>query len=358
MHAVRLHSFGPAGNLTYETAPDPQPSPGQVRIAVAAAGVHLLDATLRAGRALGPLPLPELPTIPGREVAGTVEALGEGTDGSWLGRRVAVHLGPVPGGYAELAVADAAALQPLPDHLSFPAAVAMIGTGRTVMGVLRRAHIEPGDVVLVLSAAGGMGALLTQYAKHRGARVIGAAGGPAKVATAEGLGADLAVDYTRPDWADRVRAAYGERPVRHLFDGPGGRLARTALGLLARGSTHYAYGGSSSLLTDDEPARDKPSRDGRAWEKPSRDERAAHDERAAEEELPTEAELAALGITRRPLDAPFMQAHKRELEDESLGLAAKGVLTPLIHTFPLAETAQAHHALETRATSGKVTLVP
>lgn len=110
MHAVRLHAFGPAENLTYETVDDPLPGPGQVRIAVAAAGVHLLDTALRQGRP-GPFPAPaDLPTIPGREVAGTVESLGADVDPGWLGRRVVVHLGMVPGGYAELAVTDAARL--------------------------------------------------------------------------------------------------------------------------------------------------------------------------------------------------------------------------------------------------------
>ncbi|MGY1436447.1 zinc-binding dehydrogenase [Streptomyces reniochalinae] len=343
MHAVRLHAFGPPGNLTYEQVPDPLPVPGQVRVSVQAAGVHLLDATLRAGRRLGPLPLPGLPTVPGREVAGTVTSLGEGTDARWLGRRVTVHLGAAPGGYAELAVADAAALQAVPEALTCAQAVAMIGTGRTVMGVLRGTDLGPDDTVLVLSAAGGMGALLTQYAKHRGARVIGAAGGQDKTAAVSRLGADLAVDYTRTDWSERVRVAYGERPVRHLFDGPGGTLARTALDLLAPGGTHHAYGGSSTLLTDAAaPSRtDAPS---------TADSPSAR--------TPGPGEAAARGLTVRPLDPAFMQAHKRELEDESLALAADGVLTPLVHPFPLAEAAAAHRALETRATTGRVVLVP
>ncbi|GAA2062340.1 zinc-binding dehydrogenase [Streptomyces albiaxialis] len=329
MHAARLHAFGPAGNLTYEEVPDPAPGPGQVRIAVEAAGVHLIDATLRAGRRLGPLPLPELPTIPGREVAGTVDALGEGTDPGWLGRRVTVHLGQAPGGYAELAVADAAALHPVPDALSAPAAVAMIGTGRTVMGVLRQARIAPEDTVLVLAAAGGMGALLAQYAKHRGAFVVGAAGGEAKTALVRELDVDLAVDYAREGWAERVRAELGgDRPVTQLFDSPGGALARTALDLLAPGGVHHAYGGSSSLVSDDTtPAL-------------------------------TDEELSARGITVQALPAAAVQEHKRALEEESLALAAKGILVPLVSTFRLADTAEAHAALESRATTGKVVLVP
>ena len=131
MYAVRLHEFGPAGHLSYEEVPDPVPGTSQVRIAVEAAGVHLLDTALRAGTAGGgPVPPPELPTIPGREVAGTVNAVGPGVDATWIGKRVVVHLGPVPGGYAELAVAKVESLHEIPNHLGSAIAVATIGTGR------------------------------------------------------------------------------------------------------------------------------------------------------------------------------------------------------------------------------------
>ena len=129
MHAIRLHAFGPAENLRYEEVDDPAPGLGQVRIAVAAAGVHLIDTAIRAGRPQGPLPLPELPTIPGREVAGVVDALGPDTDAGLLGRRVVTHLGVASGGYAELAVGGADSLHAIPDGLADDVAVAAIGTG-------------------------------------------------------------------------------------------------------------------------------------------------------------------------------------------------------------------------------------
>ena len=137
MHAIRLHAFGPAANLRYEEVDDPRPGPGQARIAVAACGVHLIDTALRAGRPMGPLPLPELPTIPGREVAGVVDAVGPKVDEQWVGRRVVAHLGPASGGYAELAVRETEALRALPDGLADDAAVAMIGTGRTALAASR-----------------------------------------------------------------------------------------------------------------------------------------------------------------------------------------------------------------------------
>lgn len=229
MHAIRLHTFGPAENLTYEKVADPEPGPGQVRIAVAAAGVHLLDAALREGLP-GPGPTPRLPTIPGREVAGVVEALGEGAPEPWLGRRVTAHLGFVPGGYAELAVTEVERLHEIPENLDFAEAVAMIGTGRTAMGILLFAEPGPDDVVVVPAAAGGIGTLLVRYAKNAGATVVGLAGGPGKTARVAANGADLAVDYTDPAWPEKVATYRGKATI--VFDGVGGAVARESDALL------------------------------------------------------------------------------------------------------------------------------
>jgi NADPH:quinone reductase-like Zn-dependent oxidoreductase len=335
MRAIRLHAFGPAGNLRYERVPDPEPGPGQVRVAVAAAGVHLVDTALREGLRLGPVPTPtELPTIPGREVAGTVDALGEGVDPAWLGRRVAAHLGMVPGGYAELAVTGTERLHPLPHGLSEDHALAMVGTGRTAMGILRFADLSPADTVLVLAAAGGVGSLLVQYARHRGAAVVGAAGGPEKVRAVEGLGADLAVDYTRDGWDGRIREKFGDRPLTYVFEGVGGGLGRRAAALLAPGGSHLSYGYASAGFSPGGQA------------------------------VLTEEESGRLGITSRSvLGKPMFDkvggmGNLRVLEEEAMALAAAGTLVPLVHHFPLAEAARAHRALETRATLGKVVLVP
>jgi NADPH:quinone reductase-like Zn-dependent oxidoreductase len=334
MRAIRLHAFGPPENLVLEEVADPAPAPGQVRIAVEASGVHLVDTALRQGNAGGPFPLPELPTIPGREVAGTVDAVGEGVDPAWTGRRVAAHLGMVPGGYAERAVTDTGKLHVLPDALPADRAVAMLGTGRMTMGILRFADLSPSDTVLVLAAAGGIGSLLVQYARHRGATVVGAAGGPAKAAVVRDLGADLAVDYDAPDWADTIRAAHGDRPFTYVFEGVGGAPGRTAVDLLARGGTHLSYGYAA---TGFDPA-------GTA--------------------LLDEAEQAARGVVSRSVLGPALleriggPQNVRLLEEESLALAAAGTLTPLVQRFPLADAAAAHRALESRGTTGKVVLIP
>ena len=104
MQAIRLHAFGPADNLTLEEVPNPKPGAGQVLIDVHAAGVHVLDTVIHAGESGGPFPLPELPTIPGREVAGVVIGVGADVDPAWSGRSVVAHLGIASSGYAERAV--------------------------------------------------------------------------------------------------------------------------------------------------------------------------------------------------------------------------------------------------------------
>ncbi|MFE5937966.1 zinc-binding dehydrogenase [Streptomyces sp. NPDC056470] len=332
MHAIRLHAFGPAENLTYEEVQDPAPGPGQVRIAVTAVGVHLLDTALRLGRT-GPFPAPaELPTIPGREVAGTVDALGEGTDPSWLGKRVAAHLGMAPGGYAERAVVDAGRLHALADHLGEAEAVAMIGTGRTTLGILQFTELGPDSVAVVPAAAGGIGTLLVQYAKNAGATVVGLAGGPEKVALVKENGADLAVDYKLPDWPDQVRAFLGTRSATVVFDSVGGATGLAAVDLLGKGGLHVVFGWSGAGLHDGEPLTF------------------------------TDEELTARGITSESVLGPVMiqkaGGDVRNLELASLAAATEGTLRPAVHRFPLKEAAAAHRALETRGTIGKVVLIP
>jgi NADPH2:quinone reductase len=323
MHAIRLHTFGPAENLTYEPVDDPSPTPGQVRIAVAAAGVHLLDTVLRKGEQ-GPLPqLPALPTIPGREVAGVVESLGDGVAGLWLGKRVVAHLGFAPGGYAELAVVDVDRVHEIPANLDFAQAVAMIGTGRTAMGIVQFSELSTDSVAIVPAAAGGLGTLLVQYAKHAGATVIGLAGGPEKVALVRANGADLAVDYTDPEWLGKVRAWLGGRHATVVFDGVGGAVARDAVGLLNGSTTgqHLVFGWSSGQPYTLEGV--------------------------------SEQVLGPVMTQKAGGPSPI-----RTLELRALAEAAEGRLTPTVQRFPLTAATNAHQALENRKTTGKVVLEP
>jgi NADPH2:quinone reductase len=251
VHAIRQHAFGPAANLLFEEVDDPQPGAGQVRITVAAAGVHVLDTSIRAGNTGGPFPLPELPMTPGREVAGVVTALGEGADANWLGKRVVAHLGQASGGYAELVVANETSLHAVPDGVSDDVAVALIGTGRTAMGVLSVAALTADDVVLVTAAAGGLGNLLVQEAHAIGATVIGVAGGRTKVDLVRKLGADIAVDYTEADWTEQVRTELGARELTVTLDSVGGAIGRGAFDLLGIGGRIVLFGWSSGEPDED-----------------------------------------------------------------------------------------------------------
>ncbi|MEV0796901.1 zinc-binding dehydrogenase [Kribbella sp. NPDC050281] len=324
MKTITLHEFGPPENLRYEEAPDPVPGPGTVLIRVEAAGVHLVDTMLRSGAAGGgPIPVPELPTTPGREVAGRVEAVGSEVDAGWIGKRVVVHLGMVPGGYAELAVAKVESLYELPDHVDGVQAVAAIGTGRTTAGILAQAQLTADDVVLITAAAGGIGSYLVQAARNVGATVIGLAGGPAKVRLVRDLGAHYAVDYRDPDWVSALQADLGDRAVTALLDGVGGESGQRAFGLLGVGGRVLMFGWSGGG-----PVR-----------------------------LTTE-DLMSRGLTATWAIGPKLTPRLRELEKAALEETFSGRWKALTTTFLLSEAAAAHRALESRSTTGKVVLIP
>ncbi|WP_320671720.1 zinc-binding dehydrogenase [Patulibacter defluvii] len=330
MHAIRQHQFGAPDVLRYEQLPDPEPGPGQLRIAVLASGVHLLDTKIRAGEAGGPFPLPALPMTPGREVAGTVDAVGPDVDRAWLGRRVVGHLGQASGGYAELALAAADAVHPIPDGLAAPAAVAMIGTGRTTLAILEAAPPAADDVVLVPAAAGGIGNLLVQAARAAGATVVGLAGGPEKTARVAELGATIALDYDQDGWAARLRDALGERRATVVYDGVGGPVGRAALELLGPRGRLVLFGWSAGAPT----RLDATDVLGRG--------------------------ISVTGaIGPRVLAGPNGRGGLRAWEVAALEAAASGRLRPLVGPpFPLAAAADAHRALVARRTIGKTVLVP
>lgn len=326
MRAIRQHTFGGPGQLRLEEVPDPQPGPGEVRIRVESAGVHLLDTVIRKGEGSPRVTVP-LPMTPGREVAGTVDSAGPGADASLLGQRVVADLGVAGGGYAELAIARAKAVHRLPGALDSDAAVTMVGTGRTTMAILELAAPAPGDTVVVTAAAGGIGTLLIQAARRVGAEVIGAAGGPGKTALARELGAATAIDYLQADWEERARSALGTRPATLVLDGVGGDIGRTAMELLGTGGRLIMFGSSSGSLIN-----------------------------------LSAADLYRLGITAsaaigtRILQRP---GGLHDLETRALQAAAAGSLIPVIgQRFALSDAPAAHRAIESRSTTGKTVLRP
>lgn len=318
MHAIRQHELGSPDVLRYESVPDPSPAQGQVRITVHAVGVHLVDTWIRRGEFFA---LTDLPTVPGREVAGFVDQVGEGVDQSWLGRRVVTHLGLSGGGYAELAVAPVSSVHVVPDALDLERAVAAIGTGRTAVGVLDHVDLGPDDVVVVTAASGGLGSVLVRASQHAGATVVALAGGPEKTEYVRAMGVDMVIDYRAPGWDDRVRDAIGGARATIVLDGVGGEDSLLAYQLLADGGTLVNYTGADPAIYH-HPRRTMSS----------------------------------------PLGPDWMQSRPgglRGAEEDALSAAVDGSRTPVVGSrFALSEAAAAHRALEARVTVGKVVLVP
>ncbi|MDG4761247.1 zinc-binding dehydrogenase [Micromonospora sp. WMMD710] len=315
MRAIWLREFGGPEVLVPGTAPDPTPGPGQVSIDVVHANITFVETQQRSGRP-GPFRVTP-PLIPGNGVGGVITAAGPDVDPALVGRRVVTATGG-SGGYAERAVVDASAPIEVPTGLPLDEAVALLADGRTAAMLIDTVGVRPGDRVLVEAAAGGVGSLLVQLAARAGGRVIGAAGGPRKVDLLPGLGADLAVDYLLPDWADRVRAASGGVDV--VLDGVGGAVARVAFELLDPGGRMISFGLASG-----------------EWSP-----------------IPPEAATARQVTLLRP-DVP--PARLRAYTEQALADAAAGRLRPLIgQRFPLERAADAHAAIEARATVGKTLL--
>jgi NADPH2:quinone reductase len=316
MRAVWWTRIGPPSVLVLGEAPAPVPGQGQVQIRVALAGVSFVETLARAGRS--PRPMVQPPAILGNVVGGTIVAVGEGVDQARVGERVVGSTGG-SGGYAELAVADAADVIPVPDAVSLVDAVALFTDGRTAIGLHLRAAPKPGETVLVTSAGGGLGILLSQLATAAGARVIATAGSERKLALARGVGAPVAIDYTAPDWERRLAAAAPDG-LDLAYDGVGGTIGRTVFEALAPGGRFLVHGLASGSMTDtSEPG--KP--------------------------------VTVIGIEQ----LASIASSARELAAEALVEGAAGRLRPVVgQTYPLQRAAAAHAAIEARRTLGKTVL--
>jgi NADPH2:quinone reductase len=318
MRAVWLREFGPPEALIPGEAPDPVAGAGQVVVAVEFANITFVETQVRAGRAPFPLPPGALPMIPGNGVGGVVAEVGNGLDASLAGRRMVTSTGG-RGGYAERVAVDAGNLVEVPQGVELDQAVALLADGRTAVALTRMARIAPGERVLVLAAAGGVGSLLVQLAHAAGAKVLAAAGGPGKLRLAAELGAEVTADYRSQDWGDAIKAATGGADV--VFDGVGGPVGRAAFELLAPGGRMLSYGLASGEFT-----------------------RVSDDE----------AQARGVTVSR---GAPVPPGELVKLTRTALDLAAAGQLKATIgQRFPLADAAGAHRAIESRATLGKTLL--
>ncbi|HXJ82761.1 MAG TPA: quinone oxidoreductase [Candidatus Methylomirabilis sp.] len=322
MKAVRIHSPGGPEALTYEEMPAPTPGAGQAAVKLGACGVNYIDVYFRTGQYKAQLPL----TI-GLEGAGTVTAVGAGVSDVKVGDRVAWT--GVPGSYAEVTVVPADRLVKLPDGLSFKDGAAAMLQGMTAHYLVVSTHpLKKGDVCLVHAAAGGVGLLLCQMAKMRGATVIGTVSTEEKAALAKAAGADHAILYTKTDFEAEVKRLTGGAGVHVNYDGVGASTFDKGLNCLRPRGLMVLYGQASGPV----PPLD----------------------------LQVLSARGSLFLTRPSLNHHI--ASREELQERAgdvLGWIRDGKLKlRLEHQFPLAQAADAHRALESRGTTGKILLIP
>lgn len=239
MKAIRVNELGGADKLTVEEIEKPTANADEVLIKVAAAGINYADTMMRAGNYLTK---PELPFTLGYEAAGTIESLGENVKHLKVGQRVLATTSS--GGYAEFATAKANQVIPIPDELGFGESTALLVQGLTALGLLN--GTKSGDSILIHAAAGGVGTLLVQLAKHKGLKVIGTASSEQKLHKVLELGADFAINYSDDDWTDEVLQATDGKGVNWIIEMVGGEIVGKNLKVLAKHGTMWVYGSASN----------------------------------------------------------------------------------------------------------------
>jgi NADPH2:quinone reductase len=323
MKAIRIHSLGGPEVLQFEDAPDPQPGEGQALVRVEAAGVNYVDVYFRTGLYKGPA----LPFVPGQEAAGTVVAVGPGAAEVAVGDRVA-YTG-VMGAYAELAVMPAARLVKIPPGVTTQQAAAAMLQGITAQLLASSTYpLKPGDVCIVHAAAGGVGQLLCQIAKLRGARVFGTVSTEEKARIARDAGADEVILYSQQDFSVEAKRLNGGKGVQVIYDGVGKATFDKGLDTLAPRGLMVLFGQASGSVPPFDPSLLN--------------------------------QKGSLYLTR-PSMGHYI-ADRDELlwrAGEVFGWIAEGKLRLSIdRELPLAQAADAHRALEGRETMGKVLLIP
>jgi NADPH2:quinone reductase len=322
MHAIRVHQPGGPAVLRYEELPSPEPKPGEALVQLDVAGVNFIDIYKRAG--LYKIPLPA--TL-GEEGAGKVVAVGDDVVDVRVGDRVA--WASVLGAYAEYAVVPATRLVPLPSEISATHAAALMLQGMTAHYLACSTYaLRPGDRCLVHAAAGGVGLLLVQIAKKRGARVIATVGSDEKGELAREAGADDIVIYTRQDFVQEAKRLTDGRGVHVIYDSVGRTTFLPGLDVLVPRGTMVLFGQSSGPVGAIDPQLLN--------------------------------QKGSLYLTRPTLG--HYVASREELlwrARELFTWVARAELKLRIGAeYPLRSAAEAHRALEGRRTTGKVLLRP
>jgi len=320
MKAIRVERPGGPEVLKLQDVPLPEPGPGQARVRIHHIGVNYIDIYHRTG--LYPL---DLPFTPGSEAAGVVDAVGEGVTEVKVGDRVAYAMHR--GSYAEYAVVPAWILAPLPDEISFETAAAVMLQGLTAHYLTHSTFpIQPGHKVLVHAAAGGVGLLLVQMAKARGATVFGTVSTQAKAELAKAAGADEVILYTQEDFAEAIQTITGGEGLDCVYDSVGKDTFEKSLKCLRPRGYLVLFGQSSGPV----PPVD----------------------------LQILNSYGSLYVTRPSLAHYILDREEllQRTNDLFAWIKEKKLDVRIDSTFPLAQAAEAHKRLESRASSGKILL--
>jgi NADPH2:quinone reductase len=323
-HAIRIHQTGSPSVLRWEEFEPGAPGAGEVLLRHEAVGLNFIDVYHRTGL----YPLPALPATPGMEGAGVVEALGEGVGEVAVGDRVA-YAGVPPGAYAEVRCIPAHRLVHLPDAIGFEQGAAMMLQGMTARYLLHGCYpVKAGDTILVHAAAGGVGLLLCQWARHLGATVIGTLGSPEKAALAQANGCQHPILYGSEDFVARVREITAGRGVDVVYDSVGQPTFLKSLECLRPMGTMVSFGQAGGAV--------------------------------APIEIGLLAQRGSLFLTRPSLMT--YTARREDLLDHARDLfdvvISGAVRIHIGQRFPLAEAARAHAELEGRRTVGASILLP
>jgi NADPH2:quinone reductase len=322
MKAIRVHTPGGPEALQYEDVPTPAPKAGEALVKIEAIGVNFIDIYIRSGMYKNPLPL----TL-GQEAAGVVEVVGPNVTEVQVGDRVAYS--GTPGSYAEYAVVPATRLVKVPPDLDAKSAAAAMLQGMTAHYLANTTYpLKAGDAALVHAAAGGVGLLLVQMAKMRGARVFGTVSTDVKAKLAKEAGADETILYTQQDFEAEVKRLTDGRGVQVVYDSVAKTTFEKGLNALAPRGYMVLYGQSSGPV----PPFDL-------------------------------AQLGAKGslFITRPSLAHYTLTREELLQraGDVLGWIRAGQLKLTIdQTFPLKNAAEAHRRLEGRQSIGKLLLIP
>jgi NADPH:quinone reductase len=321
MQAIVIQEIGDPTVLRYQSVPVPEPGPGEARVKIEAAGLNFIDVYQRGGQYKI-----RVPAILGMEGAGTVDAVGSEVPDLLPGDRVAFAMHR--GAYAEYAVIPAERLVPVPDEIETGHAAAVMLQGMTAHYLTHSTYpVRSGETALIHAAAGGVGHLLVQIAKLRGARVIGTASTEEKAALAREAGADEMILYTKADFEDQVGRLTGGKGVHVVYDSVGKTTFEKGLRCLRPRGYMVLFGQSSGPV-------------------------------------PT-VEMSALARKSLFVTRPGLADHiadRQELlaraGDLFRWMAAGELRVSIDRTFPLAEAPAAHRYLEDRQTKGKVLLIP